>query len=170
MRSPEKQNKGCYVSREKQSINCPYTPVADIAIAQNKPLLFKANLNRQNWDSAFNCWKKILILSTCMCVCLCVRNCVCVCPLSRRAIAALQPATTAALLSAFSPAPVSSRHAITLSNETGENASQAASCKHTVPESITSLSLSLCPWFALSFSLSSSFLPLSRLPRTICGG
>lgn len=89
-----------------------------------------------------------------MCVCLCVRNCVCVCPLSRRAIAALQPATTAALLSAFSPAPVSSRHAITLSNETGENASQAASCKHTVPESITSLSLSLCVHGLLSLSLS----------------
>lgn len=85
--------------------------------------------------------------------------CVCVCPLSCQTITALQPTTTAALLSAFSPALVSSRHAITLSNETGVNASQAASCKHTVPGSITSLFL----------SLSSSFLPLSRLACTICG-
>ncbi|CAB1445009.1 unnamed protein product, partial [Pleuronectes platessa] len=49
----------------------------------------------------------------------------------REGIAALQPATTEAVLSAFSPAPVSSRHAITLSNETGENAGRAASCTHT---------------------------------------
>lgn len=60
----------------------------------------------------------------------------CVCPVSCRP--ALEPATTAALLSALSPALVSSSHAITLSNETGVN----ACCKHTVPGSITSLSLS----------------------------
>lgn len=98
-----------------------------------------------------------------------VNLCVCVSPLSCRGIAAVQPATTAALLSAFSPAPVSSRHAITQSNETGENASQAASCKHTVPESITSLSPSVHASLFLSLSLSSSFLPLSRLACTICG-
>lgn len=85
---------------------------------------------------------------------------VCVFSISPRH-SSIQPATTAAFLSAFSPATVSSRHAITLSNETGENASQEASCKHTVPESITSLFPSLCSWFTLSpsVSLSHQFIP-----------
>lgn len=81
----------------------------------------------------------------------------CVCSLSQRGIVALQPATTAALLSAFSPDQVSSRHAITLSNETGKKPSQAASCKLTVPESITFLFLSMCPWLPLSLSF--QFIP-----------
>lgn len=132
----------------KQMMSCPYS--TNVSFPQTNHLFSKhefsirdLNLNRQNWDSAFK--KKKPPYSVNLCVH--VR----VCPLSLWGIAALQPATTADLLSAFSPAPVSSRHAITLSNETGENASQAASFKHTVPESITSLSLSVHGSISLQF-------------------
>lgn len=71
-----------------------------------------------------------------------------VCPLSHQGVAAcsrplLQPSYQR------SHQPVSSRHAITLSNETGEAASKEASCEHTVPKSITSL----FPPFFLSMSM-----------------
>lgn len=57
----------------------------------------------------------------------CVYECVCVCPLSRRGVAAYgRPPLLQPLLSAFSPATVSSRHAITLSNETGMLAREPA--------------------------------------------
>lgn len=70
------------------------------------------------------------------------------CPLSRQGVVAysqppLQPSYQR------SHQPVSSRHAITLSNETGETASKEASCEHTVPKSITSL----FPPFFLSASM-----------------
>lgn len=104
--------------------------------------------------------------------------CVCVCPLSCWGIAALQPTTTAALLSAFSADPVSSRHAITLSNETGEKLRQAASSKPTVPKSIKLVSLPPSPplcvhgWFLWSFSLSVSlqFIPaFTQIGQYKCG-
>lgn len=81
-----------------------------------------------------------------------------VCPLSHQGVAAysqppLQPSYQR------SHQPVSSRHAITLSNETGETASKEASCEHTVPKSITSLfpPFFLSPFMLWSPSLFSPF-------------
>lgn len=96
-------------------------------------------------------------------VCISVR--VCVCPLSCWGIVALQPATTAALLSAFSPDPVSSLHAITLSNETGEKLRQPASSELTVPESIklppspSTVSMAGFRDLSLPLSVSLQFIP-----------
>lgn len=85
-----------------------------------------------------------------------------VCPLSHQGVAAcsqppLQPSYQR------SHQPVSSRHAITLSNETGEAASKEASCEHTVPKSITSL---FPPFFLSLFMLwsPSLFSPFPLYP------
>lgn len=84
------------------------------------------------------------------------------CPLSHQGVAAcsqppLQPSYQR------SHQPVSSRHAITLSNETGEAASKEASCEHTVPKSITSL---FPPFFHSLFTLwpPSFFSPFPLYP------
>ena len=73
-------------------------------------------------------------------MCLCV--CVCVCPLSHWGTTASHHCSS--LISRLT-SPSSSRHAITLSNETGENASQAASILSPSPSHLSlSLSLPLC--------------------------
>lgn len=98
----------------------------------------------------------------------CVHECVCVraCPLSCRSIAAYgRPPPLQPLLSAFSPATVSSRHAITLSNETGMLALEPAASALSPSPSRFSFPPSL-PLFAVrSFTLSASlhFIPCSIL-------
>lgn len=115
------------------------------------------NLNRQNWNLA-PVEKKISNL--CVCVCLCV------CPLSCQGIAAYsQPPLQHSYQASHQPQ--SHLSMISLWAMRQENASQEASCKHTVPESITSPFPSHYSRFALSLSLSASFPALSRLACTI---